>query len=274
MSEVVDNENKVSSRRRSPRRRGPRKDQKKKEVTVEGEKPTGGIKREMRDSAPRPVSLPIPSEMVDKPITGNITAIIKRGRLKFGFIHLGEVSEIDEDAPRVYFSFAELTDEKITLRKGYHVQFICKVDDKDRQYAAGITLTEAGVKLAAQREDEIEKNRSVRVAPSDKVERSERPERAERERKPRERKERKPVEEKNVTLMVKCVGYDEMKEITFNVNESLGRLKNVATSAFGAPISYNVYYDNVFLSKSILLELGDKAVIHLAAPKEDAAIVA
>lgn len=244
------NENTGSSRRRSPRRRGPRRDKK--------EDGSDKPKKEKKERAPRPVSIPIPSEIVGTVTQGTVTAIVKRGKLKFGFIHLGEASVVKEDAPRVYFNFSELPDDTI-LRKGYHVQFTCKIDDKDRQYAAGISLTEEGVILAA----EIDKEFQNRVANSQGEKGG-----AGRERKPRERKERRPMEEKNVTLKVKCEGFTEEKEIVFNVNQSLGRLKNVATSAFEAPVTHNVYYDGVFLTKSILIELGDNAVISLGPSRE------
>lgn len=237
----------------------------KKERVEKGEEEDGTPRAEKVSTPkpPRPESLLIPAELVDTTCTGTITAIIRRGRLKFGFIHLGDPDASTEDVPRVYFSFSELADTASTVRKGYHVQFTCKTDEKSRQFAADISLTEAGAVLAAEREKSSQEKLKTSTEPK-------------KEKSPR--KERKPLEERNVTLDVTCEGTEETKTVVFNVNQSLGRLKNLATTAFDAPITYNVFLDGVFLTKPLLTEQVDKQVdkgtpivISLAAPKEEEA---
>lgn len=145
------------------------------------------------------------------------------------------------------------------LSTRYHVQFTCKTDEKSRQFAANISLTEAGAVLAAEREKSSQEKLKTSTEPK-------------KEKSPR--KERKPLEERNVTLDVTCEGSEETKSVVFNVNQSLGRLKNLATTAFEAPITYNVFLDGVFLTKPLLTEQVDKGtpiVISLAAPKEEEA---
>ena len=109
---------KTSSRRRL-RRRGPKK-------AAEGGEDSEGKRteeREKREPLPRPETVPIPSEMVGEVSVGYITAIIKKGKVRFGFIHLGEELNQDPATPRVYFSFLELADKTVTLRKGYNVSW-------------------------------------------------------------------------------------------------------------------------------------------------------
>jgi hypothetical protein len=232
------------------RTRGPR---------TEGEEGAAGEPRVRKE---RPDSTPVPAEFIGQTKEGVVSAIIRKNRVKFGFIHLCSGPEIDESAPRIYFSFNDLTDSAITIRRGYVVTLKCSQDEQDRAFATEITLTEEGKKIAEEREAEIDRKKTEQAA----EEGSDRP----RERKaPRERK---PVEEKPVTLRVSCEGMTEVKTILFNAAQSVGKLKNIATTAFEAPVEFNVFRSTSadlkaeFLTKAILLTLVDNDAIHLAAP--------
>jgi hypothetical protein len=299
MSEIVDasagDAKGVSRRtRRRPggsgggRGRGPRAPR------AEGEEgPEPRVKKE------RPDSTPVPAEFIGQTKEGVVSAIIRKNRVKFGFIHLCPGPEIDEAAPRIYFSFNDLTDSTTTIRRGYVVTLKCSQDDQERAFATEITLTEEGLKIAEEREAEIERKKSEQAAEEGEG----RPKKAPRER--------KPVEEKPVSLAVSCEGFAEVKTIQFNAAQSVGKLKNIgmtyahtyiyahththilihihahthiyiyiykhthiATTAFEAPVEFNVYRSSAedqkaeFLTKAVLLTLVDGDAIHLAAPVE------
>jgi len=192
--------------------------------------------------------------------------IIRKERARFGFIHIGDGSKPSAEVPRIYFSLSNLKDSNFIVRKGYPVQFICKEDDQKRIYAADVELTEAGKAVADEREAEITAKRA---------ERANDPSNENNER--RVRRPRKPIEDKLVTLKVTCEGKPSEKLIEFNLAQSVGKLKNVATSEFEAPLHYNVFYkssansEEVFLTRAILVTLNPNDWIHLAEPKGDAA---
>jgi len=77
-----------------------------------------------------------------------------------------------------------------------------------------------------------------------------------------------------MTLKMTCEGKNEEKDVIFNLTESIGKLKILATEAFEAPANYIVYYvasdktPGVYLTKRILYRLGDTANIHLGPPAE------
>lgn len=234
------------------RRRGGRK--------PAGEKTEGsGEASAPREKKPRPESVPVPATLIGQTKTGVVSAVIKKGRVKFGFIHLGNGPEIDESAPRIYFSFDQLADSTVPVRRGYIVSFKISADESQRPFADNVALTEEGKAIAAAREADIAQRKSEKPA----VEESEKPKRAPRER--------RVVEDKLVALKVTCEGKTEAKVITFNFAQSVGKLKNIATTTFEAPVEYNVFHvaangEKVFLTKAILVTLSENDTIHLAAP--------
>jgi hypothetical protein len=218
-------------------------------------------------------------DLVGKKSVGFVTAVVRRGRLKFGFINLGPEEKPESETPRIYFSFTGLPEGEAVLRKGYQVEFVAAADDKGRPYATDIKLTEAGKKYATEREAAIAQQRIERAAEGGAPrEPRERKERAPREaREPREPRERRVVEERLISLNVSCEGKSEVKTLEFNANQSVGRVKNVACTAFDAPIEYNVFHvsseapQGVYLTKSLLVKLNSGDSIRLAAPVEPAA---
>jgi len=219
--------------------------------------------KEPREKKERPPSTPVPPDFIGQTKTGVVSVIVRKGRVRFGFIHLCPGPEIDEAAPRIYFSFNDLADSDVTVRRGYIVTLKCSKDEQDRAYATEISLTEEGKTIAAEREAEIAK-RKVETG----AEGGEKPKKAPRER--------KAVEDKFVNLRVTCEGKEEEKVLSINAAQSVGKLKNVATTAFEAPVEYNVFHvtaenpEGVFLTKAILLTLVENDKLHLAAPKEEA----
>lgn len=217
-----------------------------------------------REKKERPESVPVPPSFIGQTKTGVVSAVIRKGRVKFGFINIGNGPEIDESAPRIYFSFAQLADADTPVRRGYIVSFKVSADETQRAFADNVALTEEGKQIAAAKEADIAQRRSERPA-----EDSEKPKRAPRER--------KVLEDKLVALKVTCEGKDEAKTITFNFAQSVGKLKNIATTAFEAPVEYNVFHVTAanptgeFLTKAILVTLNENDTIHLAAPRETTA---
>jgi hypothetical protein len=258
MSAIVDaSADKTTSRRirkrsSGSRRRGPR-----------APRAEGGEDAAPRERKERPESVPVPPSFVGQNKVGVVSAIIRKGRVKFGFINICPGPEIDESAPRIYFNFANLADESVTIRRGYVVSFKVSADEQERAFAENITLTEEGKKIAAAKDAEIAARQSSRPAGED----SEKPKRAPRER--------KPQPEKPVQLKVTCEGKAGAKDVTVNAAQSVGKLKNVATTAWEAPVEFNVYHvsnedGHVFMTKAILLALKDGDKVHLAAPKPTA----
>lgn len=206
----------------------------------------------------RPEFPAVPTEMVGTSQTGIVNSIIRKGRIRFGFILIGEKENPDAMVPRVYFSFSNVADPAVIIRRGYLVKFDVKADEQDRSYADGVALTDEGKTIAAEREAKIAEMRAEEEA------NGERPAR-------RERKVREP---KLVKLKVKCEGKSDEKEIEFNMNQSVGRVKGIAAGQFDAPIEFNVYHvtdaepAGIFLTKSIMHSLveGDKILL---APKRE-----
>jgi len=258
---------KKNSRRRKPsggsRRRAPKKDG---ESSGEPRAP-----REPRVKVERAPSLPVPSDLVGKRTVGLVSAIVRRGRLKFGFISLGTEEIAENESVKIYFSFESLSDPNLFLRRGYPVEFTVNLDEKGRSFASDIMLTAAGVTVAAEREAAIAQRKLERGA-------EEKFDGPKKERAPREPRERKPLEEKPVVLKVTCEGKSEVKFIEFNMAQSVGKLKNIATTHFDAPVHYNVFHlspaapQGVFLTKSILVKLNTNDAIHLAEPKDVAPV--
>lgn len=202
---------------------------------------------------------------------GNVEAIIGLSRrAKFGYIKVGD----GEDSPRAYFSFSQLADRSVTLRKGYNVSFECKVDDKERQYASNIELTEEGKKQLVEREAQIAelkaKEPPVEKKPKEKKGSKEAKDaQGSEEKKAKRTRKRKAKEPKMVKLSVSCDGFAETKEIEFNAYQSIGRLKKIATAAFGAEPTFQVFKDDALLTKALLVGMDENGSVHLGPPKEN-----
>jgi len=170
----------------------------------------------------------------------------------------------------VYFNFENQADPTVFIRRGYPVEFTTKLDDKQRTSAFDVKLTEAGKVMAVEREASIAQKKAERIA-SGEADKGEKKPRAARERKPRPPRE--PVEDRFVTLKVTCAGFSETKNIEFNLAQSVGKLKNVALTAFGAPVTLNVFHvtsanpAGEYLTKAILNTLTANDTIHLGEPK-------
>mmetsp|Transcript_47300 Transcript_47300/g.96666 ORF Transcript_47300/g.96666 Transcript_47300/m.96666 type:complete len:249 (+) Transcript_47300:27-773(+) len=230
------------SRGGAGRRRGP-----KTETNAEGEKE-------------RPESTPVPAGFKGQKKVGVVSAIIRKGRGKFGFIHICPGPEIDEAAPRIYFNMEDIPATEGTMRRGYIVSFTCSTDETDRFFASGLSLTAEGKVIAAEREAAIAVRNPERKEGGEPAEKKE-----------RARRERKPREDKFVDMKVTCEGKSETKTITFNFAQSIGKLKSVATTEFDCPVEYNVFANGVFLTKAILITMAAGDSLHLAPPKEETA---
>jgi len=232
-----------ASRRRGPR--GPRK----------SEDAEGGEERVKKE---RPASIPVSPEMVGRAAVGYITDIIRKGRFRFGFINVGAEEKPVGEVPRIYFNFEGVSDTDAFLRRGYPVEFTVQNDEQGRPFAAGVKLTAKGREMAAEKEAKLAQARA---------------ERGEAPRAPREPRERKPHEERLVVLKVTCQGKSEEKSIEFDVGQSVGKLKNVACTAFEAPIIYNVFHvtkenpKGEFLTKAIMSKMNHGDAIRLAEPE-------
>jgi hypothetical protein len=220
-------------------------------------------------------NVPVPTELIGHSSIGVVTAIIRRGRLKFGFISIGDGTRPTLEVPRVYFSFSHLKDTSLIIRKGYKVAFVLKNDDQERPYASEIELTEEGKTEAVEREAIIAQKRSENTgfrgetstanvaAPS-----------SDYKKKPRPIRPRKIPEPNVINLKVKCEGKTGEKIIPFDVTQSIGKLKSVAATEFEAPLTFNVYFVNdanpngLFLTKSLLNSVTENDTILLAQPKD------
>lgn len=205
--------------------------------------------------------------MIGQKVTGRVTVIIKKGRFKFGFIHIGPTETAEEELPRIYFSFEEVQGE-VAIRNKYQVEFTCRKDEQDRAYAAGVVLTPAGQAMAVEREALLAASQAAREAKQAGAP-------AKKERAPRERK---PREERNVMLRVTCEGSTRGEQrLEVNVAGSVGKLKNIATTAFDAPLTHNVFLlteaepKGVFLTRTLLAGLETDARVHLGAPTDEPA---
>jgi hypothetical protein len=201
--------------------------------------------------------IPFPVENLGQPTTGIVSAIIRKGRIKFGFIHVGDGSKPNHEVPKIYFSFSNLKDTSLIIRKGYKVAFVGKKDDKGRSYAGDIELTEEGKEEAVQRESVIAQKRLEN---------------------PTEYKPRTPrvFKEKNVNLKVTIEGSNEFKTIPFNVNLSVGRLKSTVLAEFNnASLTLSVYLilagapsKTLFLTRQLLFNATENDTILLAERKQ------
>mmetsp|Transcript_35433 Transcript_35433/g.97833 ORF Transcript_35433/g.97833 Transcript_35433/m.97833 type:complete len:245 (-) Transcript_35433:129-863(-) len=202
---------------------------------------------------------PVPADKINTSATGMIHSIIVKGRGRFGFILIGETSDVNAIVPRVYFSLSKVKDPAVILRRGYPVSFNIKSDEEGRSFAEDVALTEEGKSVAAEREAKIAARRAEDEANG----------------KP-PRRERKPREPRMVKIKVVCEGKSGEKEIEMNLNQSVGRIKGIASEAFEADADFNVYHvtdaapKGEFLTRAIMATLTDGAKILLAPKREEA----
>jgi len=244
-------------------------------------------KREKKERPPREPRerVPVPAELVGQTRTGTIVDVVLRGAAGFGFI------EIDNGV-RVHFRLAPFTEgNEFKARRGYEVSFTGDKDEKDRVYASNVRLTANGRAQAAEREAKIAADKAANPAP----EKTRRPRRESKEgvpkearapkpaeggadaapkekkaRKPRERRERpiRPEDDRTLSLRVTCQGRAETHTVQAHLAQSIGKLKHAATEAFGAPVNYNVFHNDVMLTKATLRTLQDNDTVHIKEPVE------
>jgi hypothetical protein len=233
------------------RRRGPRKDGNTKaseeDVTVR------------RTRKPRPENIPVSNEMVGETLTGIVLSVIRKGKMRFGFIGIGKDITNEQEMPRIYFNIMELSDRSVFLRRGYEVQFEVKKDSQDRPFASGIILTEDGKKVAAEREEYIAKRRAEN--PEEQGKRS-------------TRDRRTPGEDKVVSIRISCEGKTDIRTMEFNLRDSMGRLKAAVSKEFDVETPMNLYLvtkDNptgLFLTKQLLASMDPSDIVNLSEKKE------
>lgn len=201
-------------------------------------------------------------------MNGIVSAVVRKGRLRFGFIHIGDISLPEEEKPRIYFNFVEFADETVIPRRGYLVEFTCKSDPKDRPYASDISLTEEGKVYAAEREAAIAIKKAEKAAEGEANGRPVSTSAPRESRRPL--RERRVVEGKKISLQVSLVGGSEKKSIVVDLSQSIGRLKTNAAALFDAPNHFNVFHNDTFLTKAILSGLNDDDLIQIGEPRETA----
>lgn len=259
MSDAAENkkDGKSSSRRRTPRRRGPKKDDKPKDAPAKESKEP----KDKPIKKPRDPPTPLPENLVGKASVGTISTVITRarGKVQFGFIELGDKLTNAEDSPRIYVNFKD--DEKdIRYRRGYQVNFTCKVDDENRQFASDLSLTDEGkVQLADFEKLLAEKKAAEGDKPKKPVETQK-----------RKKRSKKVLEPKIVKLSLTCEGKPEVKEIQFDVNQGLGRLKRIAAQEFELPLTISMHDSGkVFLTKAKLQEMTDGNTVGITVDKTE-----
>ena len=252
---------KKNDRRRpfSNRRRGPRKEKENNEENIDNKQSIKTVRKE------RPPSLPVPAELIGKKSVGVVTAVIKKGKVKFGFIHIGDGSKPNEEVPKIYFSFSEISDKSLILRRDYIVEFTSKLDEEGRSFASDISLTEEGKRVADEKEAAYAKRVLEKSTEPTKVP-SEAPKRERRERPVRQRKQLEP---KIVNLLVSIEGKKDEKSLEVDLNQSIGKLKATALALFDASGLYNVFRGEEFLTKAILLTLNNNDKVRLVVAKEE-----
>mmetsp|Transcript_13840 Transcript_13840/g.18922 ORF Transcript_13840/g.18922 Transcript_13840/m.18922 type:complete len:288 (+) Transcript_13840:937-1800(+) len=262
-------EKKREPRRRSSNRR--RRNPKKAEESLVADKSNDDkIESEKREPKPRPVSMPVPPNFIGTKVNGIISAVVRKGRLRFGFIHIGEIELPEEEKPRIYFNFEEFVDKTVTPRRGYLVEFTCKADEKGRPYASEVSLTEEGKVYAAEREAAIAAKKAEKMAEGEGNAAAPRPASTSAPRERKNPREKRIVEGKKITLLVGLEGGSESKEIVVDLSQSIGRLKTNAAALFDAPNHFNVFHNGIFLTKAILIGLSDRDLIQIGEPRETA----
>jgi len=258
-----------SDNRRRRRRPGPDANRKRK---------GGGKKAEGENSAtddagekperPKREYIDVPADMIGTKQVGIVSVVVRKGPVRFGFILIGDGVDVDavEKAPRIYFSFSNIKESGLIMRRGYLVTFTCKKDDKDRTFADEIELTEEGKTIQVAREERI----AQRKAENPDGDRPARQKKVRAERAP-------PPEPRMVKLRVSCEGMgNEEKVVEVNAAQSVAKLKNAACTAFNTSLDLNVYFvpsaglsEMTFLSREQKAALADNDRIHLAAKKAE-----
>lgn len=204
---------------------------------------------------------------------------------------MGEEVKAGPTTPKVYFSCAKLEDKTVVLKGGYNVKFVTQVDDQDRQYAAQVSLTSKGVEMAATREAanaESKKKQSEDRKESEeakaekagngrrrrkgkKAEGNEENVEKKEKKEKKERQPRPPRPAKNLKFSVTCEGKAETKEVEFDTNQSLGKLKRILTAEFETPSTYLIYVgstSNDLLTNAVLRQMEAGASLYFAPAKE------
>mmetsp|Transcript_42317 Transcript_42317/g.30989 ORF Transcript_42317/g.30989 Transcript_42317/m.30989 type:complete len:323 (-) Transcript_42317:185-1153(-) len=298
---------KGSFRRRKPSGKGPRAPKEKTEEKIAGPAETadgetaGAPKRERVEITPVPESLQGTNQ------TGTVVITIRNRKLNFGFISLavGEKSQ-DPAVPRIYYNPSYISEKGLYLYRGYEVSFVVGKDEAGRTVAKDIALTENGKTIKITRDAEAEERRKTRSASApaaaapapakasaeegntepkkrrnknrkaaataeggevkEKKERAPRPPRAEGEARP-------PRDRRTAEFDIKVEG-DSSKTgtVTFQINQSIGRLKSIASKAVDASMDLSVYLvtpenpSGVFLTRAGLNSVGERGSL-LLAPK-------
>jgi hypothetical protein len=210
--------------------------------------------------------------MVGSTQFGRVCDVLSHSSDRFGFIYITPQDDFKPAAvegksglalfsnlPRIYFNASEWKEGEGTRpRKNDLVKFSVKKDDKDRSYAAEMSLTPAGRVAAAARDAalaEAQKNAPPKSP------------RAEGEGKPKRERNGRVRDERTVVLKVTCEGFPGSKEVTACLGETIGKLKHSGITAFEAPITLNVFYKGEMLTKATLATLAAGETIHLGAPK-------
>lgn len=199
----------------------------------------------------RPASYSWPAESLGKVLTGTVVSVIRRGKYNFGFISLSTAEDYqDEKHPRIYFNPSHVSQEGLYLRTGYQVQFTATNDEEGRSVATSISLTEAGNKIKAEREELIAQKRAERQQQNEQEGTGS--DRAPRDRKRRPpRRKRPPVTDgRKVNLKVTCEGHSESKSVEVDLGHSIGELRANAAALFDAPSNYGIYFGGNFLNKT------------------------
>jgi cold shock CspA family protein len=290
MSENNNNARPESQRKRNFRRRrfqGPGKPRKNNsannnnapaEAAAPAPAPKPATESAPRERRPRPTPAPVPEDMHGKKHVGVVSVLVRKGKFNFGFITVGE----GENAPQVYFNPSCLAeDNKVYMRRGYEVEFMCSKDSEGRSTAQDIRLTANGEATKAERDAAYQAKRAERTAapaaaatPAEATPAPATENNGQRRGKKFLRKPR--VRGTPVTVNVACHGKEGEKAIDIHTQINIGRLKGLAITAFGAPTNYSVYHvsadgSHVFLNRDILAKLTSNDKLYLGEPKESTA---
>jgi hypothetical protein len=296
MSEVAGNSNEKGSRRRRPR--GPR---------PAGDAPAAAPRDAATgEEAPKRERVPIvpfPASQVGTRRIGTVAVTIRNSRFHFGFISSG-IDEAAEDAtlPRIYYNRSCISEEGLTIYRGYEVEFTVGTDEGGRQIAQDVKLTARGAAIKVERdaaaaarkaERKAEQAAAAPPATHGALEPEGGAKRRKKKRAPRRRtttegaegaaprEPREPrADRKVVKFNVVVDGEGKKAEVDFPIYLAIGRLKSIAAKAAGAPLDHSVYLitpeapRGVFLTRAVLNTCEDGATILLTAKRPEDTIVA
>lgn len=297
MSEAAGKSNETGSRRRRSGPRGPRSG----DAAAEPRDAATGEEVPKRERVP---IVPFPTAQVGTRRIGTVAVTVRNSRFNFGFISSG-IDDAAEDVtlPRIYYNRSCISEEGLTIYRGYEVEFTVGIDEEGRQTAQDIKLTARGASIKVERDAAAAARKAERKAEQEaarpaatagalegegaakrRKKRNPRKKRpaaegaegaAPREaRPPREPREpREPRgERKVVKFNVVVDGEGKKAEIDFPLYLAIGRLKSIAAKAADAPIEHSVYLitadapRGVFLTRAVLNTCEDGATI-LLTPK-------